>query len=213
MLVTASGDKTIRIWDTRGKKAKVILHCILSGFYVELSLWHILKRIFWIFSFLAGKCVNVVNTKGENINICWSPDGNTIAVGNKVCPSFICNVCLVWSFLPGIRRSETGNEAGTRSVPIFIAMYAQCTYFYSHVGAGYLQHFSSFNFIFYHQEDLITFVDAKTYKPKCDEQFRFEVSEFHVEQNLPFLETSYFSIFFTNRLMKFPGTMIITCSS
>ena len=33
----------------------------------------------------AGKCVNVVNTKGENINICWSPDGNTIAVGNKVC--------------------------------------------------------------------------------------------------------------------------------
>lgn len=35
-------------------------------------------------SFIAGKCVNVVNTKGENINICWSPDGNTIAVGNKV---------------------------------------------------------------------------------------------------------------------------------
>ena len=34
---------------------------------------------------LAGKCVNVVNTKGENINICWSPDGETIAVGNKVC--------------------------------------------------------------------------------------------------------------------------------
>ena len=28
--------------------------------------------------------MSVVNTKGENINICWSPDGNTIAVGNKV---------------------------------------------------------------------------------------------------------------------------------
>jgi THO complex subunit 3 len=25
----------------------------------------------------------VLNTKGENINLCWSPDGNTIAVGNK----------------------------------------------------------------------------------------------------------------------------------
>ena len=33
----------------------------------------------------ASKCVHVVNTKGENINICWSPNGNTIAVGNKVC--------------------------------------------------------------------------------------------------------------------------------
>ena len=28
--------------------------------------------------------MEVVSTKGENINICWSPDGNTIAVGNKV---------------------------------------------------------------------------------------------------------------------------------
>ncbi|CAH1258398.1 THOC3 [Branchiostoma lanceolatum] len=48
LLVTASGDKTIRIWDAR-----------------------------------AAKCAATVNTKGENINICWSPDGQTIAVGNK----------------------------------------------------------------------------------------------------------------------------------
>lgn len=74
LLVTASGDKTIRIWDAR-----------------------------------ASKCVSVVNTKGENINICWSPDGNTIAVGNK--------------------------------------------------------------------EDLITFIDARTHKARCDEQFKFEVNE------------------------------------
>ncbi|CAG2189595.1 THOC3 [Mytilus edulis] len=47
-LVTASGDKTVRIWDARTNKA-----------------------------------VATVNTKGENINICWSPDGTTIAVGNK----------------------------------------------------------------------------------------------------------------------------------
>ncbi|CAG2181619.1 unnamed protein product, partial [Oppiella nova] len=30
-----------------------------------------------------SKCVTTVQTKGENINICWSPDGHTIAVGNK----------------------------------------------------------------------------------------------------------------------------------
>ncbi|XP_001380890.1 THO complex subunit 3 [Monodelphis domestica] len=48
LFVTASGDKTIRIWDVR-----------------------------------TTKCIASVNTKGENINICWSPDGQTIAVGNK----------------------------------------------------------------------------------------------------------------------------------
>ena len=31
----------------------------------------------------SGKCVMNVATKGENINIDWSPDGKTIAVGNK----------------------------------------------------------------------------------------------------------------------------------
>ena len=48
LLSTASGDKTVRIWDIR-----------------------------------SGKCSSVTNTKGENINITWSPDGKTIAVGNK----------------------------------------------------------------------------------------------------------------------------------
>lgn len=48
LLATASGDKTVRIWDTRTNK---------------------------------NTCT--YNTKGENINITWSSDGNTIAVGNK----------------------------------------------------------------------------------------------------------------------------------
>lgn len=48
LLATASGDKSVRIWDIR-----------------------------------AGKCAHMISTKGENINITWSPDGNSIAVGNK----------------------------------------------------------------------------------------------------------------------------------
>lgn len=49
LLATASGDKSVRIWDIR-----------------------------------AGKCSQMISTKGENINITWSPDGNAIAAGNKV---------------------------------------------------------------------------------------------------------------------------------
>ncbi|XP_049835346.1 THO complex subunit 3 isoform X2 [Schistocerca gregaria] len=48
LLSTASGDKSVRIWDTRTQK-----------------------------------CAATILTKGENINIAWAPDGNTIAVGNK----------------------------------------------------------------------------------------------------------------------------------
>ncbi len=48
LLATASGDKTVRIWDAR-----------------------------------AAKCAATVVTRGENINIDWSPDGRAIAVGNK----------------------------------------------------------------------------------------------------------------------------------
>jgi len=48
LLATASGDKTVRIWD-----AKV------------------------------AKCLQVIETKGQNINISWSYDGNYLAVGNK----------------------------------------------------------------------------------------------------------------------------------
>ncbi|KZS14090.1 THO complex subunit 3 [Daphnia magna] len=74
LLSTASGDKTMRVWDARIKKN-----------------------------------IATVNTKGENINITWSPDGNSIAVGNK--------------------------------------------------------------------EDLVTFIDARTFKIRMENQFKFEVNE------------------------------------
>jgi len=74
LLATASGDKTVKVWDSK-----------------------------------VNKCLNTISTKGENINICWAPDGKTIAVGNK--------------------------------------------------------------------EDLVTFIDTRTYKVKAEKQFRFEVNE------------------------------------
>ncbi|XP_054834820.1 THO complex subunit 3-like [Eublepharis macularius] len=40
-------------------------------------------KIIHIWDVCTTKCIATVNTKGENINICWSPDGQTIAVGNK----------------------------------------------------------------------------------------------------------------------------------
>jgi len=48
LLGTASGDKTVRIWDAK-----------------------------------ASKCIQTIQTKGQNINIAWSPDSYYIAVGNK----------------------------------------------------------------------------------------------------------------------------------
>ena len=57
----------------------------------------------------SNKAVTTINTKGENINITWSPDGSTIAVGNK--------------------------------------------------------------------EDLVTFIDCRTYKVRAEKQFKSEVNE------------------------------------
>ncbi|XP_063389363.1 THO complex subunit 3 [Cydia fagiglandana] len=74
LLSTASGDKSVRIWDTRSRK-----------------------------------CAAVIPTKGENINIAWAPNGAAIAVGNK--------------------------------------------------------------------EDLVSFIDTRTYKVVTEEQFNFEVNE------------------------------------
>merc|ERR1712062_617441 len=80
LLATASGDKTVRIWESRSSKA-----------------------------------LATIQTKGENINIAWSSDGKTLAVGNK--------------------------------------------------------------------EDLVTFIDAQTYKIILEEQFKFEVNEISWNKN------------------------------
>ncbi|XP_036595693.1 THO complex subunit 3-like [Trichosurus vulpecula] len=48
LFVTASKDRSVRVWDVR-----------------------------------KTKCASIIRTKGENVNICWSPDGRTIAVGSR----------------------------------------------------------------------------------------------------------------------------------
>jgi len=70
------------------------------------------------------KCITNIPTKGENINICWSPDGKTIAVGSK--------------------------------------------------------------------DDIVSFVDARTYKVKAEKQFKYEVNElsWNKESNLFFFTNS-----------------------
>ena len=59
-----------------GEVCKLFDHSFSGGI---LLTWYISS-----FFALAGKPSNTINTKGENINICWSPNGHTIAVGNKV---------------------------------------------------------------------------------------------------------------------------------
>ena len=61
----------MRIWDARGMNIHAYLQTYMHAY-----------RVCQLFS--AGKPTGTVSTKGENINISWSPDGHTIAVGNKV---------------------------------------------------------------------------------------------------------------------------------
>ena len=69
-LATASGDKTVRIWDARSKSYPHSVCLLLLRQHTDKG--------------IATRCARIIPTDGENINICWSPDGKQIAVGNKV---------------------------------------------------------------------------------------------------------------------------------
>ncbi len=68
LLVTASGDKTVRLYDCRATKA---IKTIETPGIIRLA------------QMLNDNQSDYHFCLGENINICWSPDGKCIAVGNK----------------------------------------------------------------------------------------------------------------------------------
>lgn len=95
----------MRVWDARMKKCTATV--ITKGMVM--------------YSFYLNTKLKLLIYSGENINITWSPDGNSIAVGNK--------------------------------------------------------------------EDLVTFIDARTFKIRTEHQFKFEVNEieWNKSSNLFFL--------------------------
>src|SRR5271169_5757884 len=60
-LASASPDKTVRLWDYRGFSC-----CSIAP------------------TNIGPACIKEIPTKGENINIAWSPDGAHVAVASKV---------------------------------------------------------------------------------------------------------------------------------
>ncbi|OZJ06344.1 hypothetical protein BZG36_00714 [Bifiguratus adelaidae] len=98
-LASGSVDKMVRIW-TPEKGTDVRNSIRLEGHTdsVDQVKWdptHIDRlatascdKTVRIWDQRTGKCTATIETNGENINICWSPDGSHIAVGNKACDTF-----------------------------------------------------------------------------------------------------------------------------
>lgn len=104
-LATASGDKTVRLWDARSQKLAATLNT--KGAPAEPAVPNVVTVVCWDhycsgqFQWRAGPMYLTFRViedvprfrvrretvldflAGENINISWSPNGQTIAVGNK----------------------------------------------------------------------------------------------------------------------------------
>ena len=133
---------------------------------------------------IAGKPTNTITTKGENINICWSPDGHTIAVGNKVFNEGLAHVIVTiqvccWEILNVLHklnylwarflfvkvnngRISYADNVRIVHVTVYVVMYI-------YVGVFVYVIMTCL------QEDLLTFVDTRTLKTKQEEQFKYEV--------------------------------------
>lgn len=93
-LASASVDKNGRIWNF-DKDGALISELSLKGHTesVERIKFHpknpdvvascSLDKTLRIWDVRSGKCTHSVDTKGQNINLAWSPDGQYLAVGNK----------------------------------------------------------------------------------------------------------------------------------
>ena len=73
-LATASADKSVRVWDARCTCWWLCFALRVAGKPAN-QCFHRPP---------ASKCVSTIATPGENINIEWSPNGQLLAVGNKV---------------------------------------------------------------------------------------------------------------------------------
>eukprot|EP00729_Bicosta_minor_P006611 gene6611-9681_t len=74
-LGTGSSDKTAAIWNVRSTKVSKIVDCIGHTKTVE--------QLGWSPTSPDTMATASTDKTGENINMCWSPDGNAVAVGNK----------------------------------------------------------------------------------------------------------------------------------
>ena len=77
-LASASTDGTVRFWDYRSE----CRGCASSG---RMTNAMDCSKVNLVLMWLTGaKCLNQVNTGGENISLTYSPEGNYVAVGTKV---------------------------------------------------------------------------------------------------------------------------------
>ncbi|CAI8033044.1 THO complex subunit 3, partial [Geodia barretti] len=93
-LASGSYDKTVTLWALDAEKLNHEGNYKVHSGSVDQLCWHPSKKDVFstasadktvrLWDARSGKVTSTIHTKGENINICWSPDGNNIAVGNKV---------------------------------------------------------------------------------------------------------------------------------
>lgn len=93
-LASGSTDKTVAIF-TFENKEKLSKESTYKGHtdLVDQLCWHTshpdllvtasADRSVRLYDCRTAKSIKTIETPGENINICWSPDGKCIAVGNK----------------------------------------------------------------------------------------------------------------------------------
>ncbi|EDV28103.1 uncharacterized protein TRIADDRAFT_20906 [Trichoplax adhaerens] len=92
-LATGSFDRTVSIYNVDNETAKVVANCKGHDESVDQLCWHPHNQNLLItastdktvkmWDARINRCVHSKTTKGENINVTWSSDGKSIAIGNK----------------------------------------------------------------------------------------------------------------------------------
>lgn len=92
-LASGSVDKTARVWNFEDSRMVRDIELVGHSDGVDQLCWDPTNpeslatasadRSVRIWDARSGKCISTINTTGENINICWSPSGHNLVVGNK----------------------------------------------------------------------------------------------------------------------------------